>query len=180
LRSTVQTTLRVVAGVVAVAVAARVTVTLPGTTVPQSAQTLAVLLVGAVLGGRGGAASLAAYLVAGGIGVPVFADGASVWAHLVGPTAGYLLGFVVGAWAVGRMGDGGLLRRIGPALGVMMGGHALILALGWARLSLVLGPGPAFRDGVAPFLVGGALKAAVAAGVVLGLGALRRRRTAEP
>lgn len=169
-----------VLGVVAIALAARVTVTLPGTPVPQSAQTLAVLLVGAALGARTGTWSLAAYLALGGFGVPVFADGGAGWEHLVGPTAGYLLGFVVAAWAVGRMGDLGHLRRVGPALGVMVAAHALILALGWGRLSLVLGPAPAFREGVAPFLLGGVLKSAVAALTVVGIAALRKRRAPEP
>lgn len=155
-------------GVVTVAVSARVTATIPGVGVPQSAQTLAVLVVGAVLGARDGSLSLAAYLIVGGIGVPVFAEGGSGWGHLMGPTAGYLLGFVVAAAAAGRMGDLGLLRRFGPALGVMICAHALILALGWARLSMALGPTQAFRQGVAPFILGGVLKSLVAALIVLG------------
>ena len=137
-------------GVVAVAVSARVTATIPGVAVPQSAQTLAVLVVGAVLGARDGSLSVAAYLIVGGMGVPVFSEGGSGWGHLVGPTAGYLLGFVVAAATAGRMADLGLLRRVGPALGVMICAHAVILALGWARLSFTLGPTQAFRQGVTP------------------------------
>lgn len=149
--------------VAGIALAARVSVAIPGTGVPQSAQTLAVLLVGAWLGARDGTLSLTAYLVLGGIGVPVFADGSAGWGHLVGPTAGYLVGFVAAAAVVGRMGDLGLLRRLGPALGVMVGAHGLILALGWARLAVALGPAGAFQEGVAPFLLGGVVKSLVAA-----------------
>ena len=64
-------------GVGIVAVSAQVSATIPGSAVPQSAQTLAVLVVDAFLGARDGALSLTAYLVVGGMGVPVFADGAS-------------------------------------------------------------------------------------------------------
>ena len=163
-------------GVVAVAVSARVTATIPGVGVPQSAQTLAVLVVGALLGARDGSLSLAAYLIVGGIGVPVFAEGGSGWAHLVGPTAGYLLGFVAAAAATGRMADLDRLRRIGPALGVMICAHALILGLGWARLSLTLGPAQAFWQGVTPFILGGILKSVVAALAVVAVARFTRTR----
>ena len=129
-------------GVVVVALSARVTATIPGADVPQSAQTLAVLVVGSLLGARDGALTLTAYLIVGGIGVPVFAGGGSGWAHLVGPTAGYLLGFVAAAAVAGRLADRGLLRRFGPAIAVMICGHALILTLGWLRLAWMLGATP--------------------------------------
>lgn len=154
-------------GVLAVALSSRVTATVPGSSVPQSAQTLVVLLVGALLGARSGAATLVAWLLVGGLGGPVFADGASGWGHLVGPSAGYLLGFVVAAAAVGRLADRGLLDRPGPALGAMLGGHGVILALGWARLAWTLEAVEAFRQGVAPFLAGAVLKSVGAAAVVV-------------
>lgn len=156
-------------GVVALTLSSRVTATVPGSSVPQSAQTLIVLLVGALLGARFGAATVVAWLLVGGLGWPVFAEGASGWEHLVGPTAGYLLGFVVAAAAVGRLADRGLVRRPVPALAAMLGGHGVILALGWARLAGTLGPAAAFGRGVAPFLVGGALKSAAAAVVAVGV-----------
>ena len=111
-RGWLQSLSMVALGVVIVAGSARVTATVPGVGVPQSAQTLAVLVVGAVLGARDGSLSLVAYVLVGGIGIPVFADGGSGWGHLVGPTAGYLLGFVIAAGAAGRTADLGLLRRI--------------------------------------------------------------------
>jgi len=168
------------AGVLAVALSARLAVTIPGSSVPQSAQTLAVLLVGALLGARDGGLTLTAYLVLGGLGLPVFADGASGWAHLVGPTAGYLVGFVAAATAVGWLSGRGLLRRIPGALAVMMGAHAVILLLGWMRLAGTLGAGDAFAAGVAPFVVGGTVKSALAAGLVVGLGMRSGREPVEP
>jgi len=154
-------------GVLAVALSARVSATLPGSTVPQSAQTLAVLVVGGLLGARDGSLALVAYLLVGGAGVPVFADGASGWAHLYGPMAGYLAGFVVAAAGVGLLSDYGLLQRLTGAFGAMLGGHAIILGLGWTRLVWALGPELALRQGVLPFVAGGCLKSFVAAVVVL-------------
>lgn len=159
---------RLAVAVLAIALSARVATTLPGSSVPQSAQTLAVLLVGAFLGARDGSIALVAYLLLGGAGVPVFADGASGWAHLVGPTAGYLLAFALTAGLVGWLADLGRLRGLLPALAAMLGGHALILGLGWIRLALTLGGAEAFQAGVAPFIAGGVAKSALAAAVLIG------------
>ena len=87
--------------VTALAVSARVSVPVPGSPVPQSLQTLAVVLVGAFLGPVRGGVAIGIYLILGAIGLGVFADGASGYDHLVGPTAGYLIGFVVAAVVVG-------------------------------------------------------------------------------
>lgn len=163
-------------GVLAVALSARVSTTLPGSTVPQSAQTLAVLVVGGLLGARDGSLSLLAYLLVGGVGVPVFADGASGWTHLYGPSAGYLAGFVLAAGGVGLLAEYGHLRRLTAALGAMIGGHALILGLGWARLAWALGPEDALRQGILPFVAGGLLKSLVAAAVLF---AVHRGTTAR-
>ena len=156
-----------VVGVVVVALSARMAATIPGIAVPQSAQTLAVLVVGSLLGARDGALTMTAYLIVGGLGVPVFAEGGSGWAHFAGPTAGYLLGFVAAAGGVGGLADRGLLRRFGPALAFMICGHGLILTLGWMRLTWTLGATAAFWQGVAPFVLGGMLKSLFAAGTVV-------------
>lgn len=153
----------------AIAVAARVSAPVPGSEVPQSAQTLAVVLVGALLGSRLGALTLAAYVLVGALGLPVFSDGGAGWAHLVGPTGGYLAGFVMAAWAVGIAADRRLVSRVGPALGVMLSGHVVILGLGWAWLATSRGAAAAFAGGVAPFVTGGIVKSTVAAAVVMGV-----------
>lgn len=92
---------RVAVAVLAVALAAQVSVPVPGSPVPQSLQTLAVVLVGAWLGPRTGAIALTTYMVLGAAGLPVFADGAGGIEHLAGPTLGYLVGFVVAAALMG-------------------------------------------------------------------------------
>ncbi|MFN3337582.1 MAG: biotin transporter BioY, partial [Thermomicrobium sp.] len=88
----------VVAGSLATALAARVSIPLPFTPVPITGQTFAVLLVGAVLGSRRGAASMALYVVQGLAGLPVFAGGKAGLAVLLGPTGGYLVGFIAAAF----------------------------------------------------------------------------------
>ncbi|MEJ2207386.1 MAG: biotin transporter BioY, partial [Gemmatimonadota bacterium] len=149
------------------ALSARVSATLPGSSVPQSAQTLAVLVVGGLFGSRDGTLTVLAYLLAGGAGAPIFADGASGWTHLAGPTAGYLLGFVLAAAGIGLLADHRLLQRPASALGAMVGGHVLILGLGWTRLAWILGPEDALRQGVTPFVAGGCIKSLIAATVVV-------------
>lgn len=154
-------------GVVAIALAARVTATVPGSPVPQSAQTLAVVVVGGVLGLRMATVTLGAYLLVGALGVPVFADGGSGWFHLTGVTAGYLLGFVLAAAGLGWLADTGRLRRVLPCFGAMLGAHALIMGLGWAWLAGSLGTARAFGEGVAPFLAGAGVKSLLGALIVV-------------
>jgi biotin transport system substrate-specific component len=144
-------------------------VDLPGTEVPQTAQTLAVLLAGALLGPLRGSAAVALYLALGAVGLPVLAGGAGGMERLVGPTGGFLAGFLAAAVLVGVARRRGWLLGWFPALGVMVAGHALILALGWARLAFTLGGAGAWDAGVAPFVAGGAVKSAVAVGVVVPL-----------
>lgn len=158
----------IVVAVLAVAVAARFDVPVPGSPVPQSLQTLAVVLAGAALGAGRGAFALLLYVVVGALGLPVFADGASGFSAVTGPTGGYLAGFVAGAAVVGWMAPGAeraaasAFARVAVAA---LGAHLVILACGWARLSLLLGGGEAFAAGVAPFLVGGVAKSLVAGGL---------------
>ncbi len=172
----------VVVAVAAVAVAARIDVAVPGSPVPQSLQTLAVVVVGGALGLRLGTLALVAYLVAGGVGLPVFAGGASGVDSLVGPTAGYLAGFVAAAALMGWAGDGGRLARFGPALAWAALGHLLILLPGWAWLAREIGAGAAWSGGVTPFLWGGAVKAGVGAALLAWtpLGGPRRLRGDGP
>ena len=165
-----------VAAALAVAVSARFDFAIPGSPVPQSAQTLAVLCVGAGLGATSGALALMVYLVGGLLGAPAFAGGASGLEAATGPSAGYLIGFVCAAWIAGLTTDRldqhpefPLLKTLAAWLLTGVLAHALILALGFARLSLLTGTGEAWNSGVAPFLWGGAAKSALAAVLALGL-----------
>lgn len=153
-----------VAGVVLIAVSARVAVPLP--LVPMTLQTLAVLLVGAVYGAGLGATTVLLYLAAGALGLPVFAGAASGLAALQGPTAGFLAGFVAAAALAGRFGGSGAFWRL---LAVMAAGHAVIVLCGflWLAFGAGLGAAKAWRAGVAPFLAGAAVKSLLGAVVLM-------------
>jgi len=158
--------LLVVGGSLCVAGMAQVRIPLPFTPVPITGQTFAVLLVGAVLGARRGAASLVLYLIMGLLGLPFFAGGASGMAYLLGPTGGYLIGFVVAACLVGLMAARGMDRRIPSALLAFLAGEIVIYLCGVSWLSVFLGIRHAIAAGLLPFLLGDAIKL-VAAGLVL-------------
>ena len=110
-------------------------VSLPLPYVPMTLQTLVVLMIGAAYGWRLGAATVIAYLAEGAIGLPVFAGPVGGLAPLVGPTAGYLYGFVLAAFATGWLSQRGWDHQV-VWLFVAMGiGHVLILGTGFAWLA---------------------------------------------
>ena len=150
-------------------VAAKVSVPLPMTPVPGTLQTLAVLLAGAVLGARAGAVSQASYIFMGMAGLPVFALPGSGPLYLLGPTGGYLVGFIAAAFVVGSVikKTGG--REVLPAALAFLLGAATIHTCGLAWLSVVLGdPAAAFRAGVLPFVLFDLAKVVVATGIHAG------------
>lgn len=134
---------------------------IPMIPVPLTLQTLVVFLLGAAYGPRLGAATVATYLIAGAGGLPVFAGGASA-AALVGPTAGYLLGFVVAAALVGRCAAAGWDRTPWKMAGAMLLGNAVIFLCGATWLAQFVGWSQSFALGVVPFIPGDILKIAAA------------------
>ncbi len=146
------------AGVVLTALAARVAVPVPGSPVPFTLQVLAVLLAGVALGPRLGAASMAAYLGAGAVGLPVFAAGGGL-PYLLGPTGGYLLAFPAAAAAAGwgaRERDGLARHALGLAAAVLA-----VHAGGAGWLVASLGLEEALARGSVPFLLLDGVKAAL-------------------
>lgn len=160
----------VVLGAAFVALAAQISVPLPGTPVPMTLQPLAVLLVGGLLGARLGAASMVTYLALGIAGLPVFTPTVPLLgvARLLGPTGGYLLAYPVAAFAVGALLTPG--RRPGvnlpawaQATFAVLVGLVLIHAGGLAQLLILTGNlSGAARLGTLPFLLGDLGKVAVA------------------
>lgn len=155
----------VLGGAVFVGLTAQVVVPLPFTPVPLSLQTFSVLLVGAVLGSRRGAASMALYLLAGVAGVPWFSAHHSGWSF---PSFGYIVGYVAAAWLVGRLAERGADRQVLPTAGLMALGNLVIYAFGVPGLMLATGMplAKALLLGVLPFLIGDAVKIALAAGLL--------------
>jgi biotin transport system substrate-specific component len=157
--------LLVVAGAALTAGAAQVAFTAPWSPVPYTGQTAAVLLVGTVLGLRRGAASMALYVLAGSLGLPVYAEGEQGIARLFGATGGYLLGFILAAAVVGWLAQRGWDRSPRRAAGLMALGNLIIYAVGVPVLVLALGlsVGQAAWSGAAVFLPWDAAKLVVAA-----------------
>jgi biotin transport system substrate-specific component len=132
--------------------------------VPMTLQTLGVVFTGAALGSRRGVLALLLYLVEGGVGLPVFAGGAFGVAYMSGPTAGYLVGFVAAAGAVGWLAERGWDRRLVWTVLAMLVGNLLIYALGVAWLAVFLGDlRAALVQGMLIFAPGDLVKIVVAA-----------------
>lgn len=144
----------ILAGSVAVAIAAQMAVRLPFSPVPVTGQTLAVLLVAALLGSKRGSVAVLAYLLEGLLGLPVFAGGLSGPAILTGPTGGYLIGFVPAAFGVGRLAELGWDRRVVTTALAMALGNALIYGAGLAWLAGFVGRDHVWALGLYPFLPG--------------------------
>ena len=169
--------LMVLGGSAFIAVAAQISV--PMLPVPMTLQTLAILMVGFSFGSRLGAVTLLAYLAEGAMGLPVFANGMNGLAF-AGPTAGFLLGFVAMAYLAGLAAERGVARGF-----VGTGASALVISALLYVPGLIwpaaLAGGLGFEAGwvgqssgfywtwfVAPFLIGDAIKAILAALLVSG------------
>ncbi|AWI28817.1 biotin transporter BioY [Streptomyces tirandamycinicus] len=165
----------VVGGAVLTGVAAQISVAVPGSPVPVTGQTFAALLVGTALGARRGFLSLALYALAGMAGMPWFAEASSGWAM---PSLGYILGMLVAATVVGALARRGADRSVLRTAGAMVLGSAIIYAIGVPYLALATGMTlpQAVAAGLVPFLIGDALKAALAMGVLPAAWKLAGRR----
>ncbi len=151
------------------ALSAQLSVHLPIGPVPITGQTFAVLLVGALMGSVRGGLVVLLYLAEGLSGLPVFAGGGAGPAVLLGPTGGYLLGFVPAAVVVGFLAERGWDRRFSTTLAAMTIGTGAIFLCGRAWLAVLQLPGNLLAIGLLPFLPGAMLKI-VAAALLLPLG----------
>ena len=131
--------------------------------VPITGQTFAVLIIGALLGARRGSMAVLAYLAQGAAGLPVFA-GVSGPAAFLGPTGGYLIGFVPAAYVTGLLAERGWDRRFATTVLAMALGNIIIYAFGLGQLSLLTGLSKTvLTAGLLPFIPGDILKIALAA-----------------
>ncbi|MGC0377276.1 biotin transporter BioY [Streptomyces sp. SAI-229] len=155
----------VLGGAALTGLAAQIAVPVPGSPVPVTGQTFAALLVGTALGARRGFVSLAVYALAGAAGVPWFAEGGSGTAM---PSFGYVLGMLLASVVVGALARRGADRSAWRMAGTMVLGSAVVYAVGVPYLALATGmsASAAIAAGLTPFLVGDALKAALAMGVL--------------
>jgi len=157
----------VVGGSIFIALLAQVAIGFP---VPMTGQTLAVLMAGALLGSRRGALCVLTYIAEGLLGLPVFAQGKAGPAALLGPTGGYLVGFVAAAYIVGTLAERGWDRRAATTVLAMTLGNLAIYACGllWLSSLVYFLDKPLATDGVLavglyPFLAGDLVKIVLAA-----------------
>lgn len=152
------------------ALAAQVAIPLPFTPVPLTLQTFAVLAGAAALGAERAVIAQVLYITLAVAGAPVLAGGASGHEVVVGATGGYLIGFVLASYVVGRMSSKGASTKSGKTALAFLAGSVLIYTLGAPWLAFTTGNTItwAIVNGVVPFLVGDLIKA-VAAGAVLPL-----------
>ncbi len=152
-----------IVGTVLLTVSAKIQV--PFWPVPMTMQTMVVLLIGMAFGARLGAATVALYLLEGAFGLPVFAgtpEKGIGLAYIMGPTGGFLVGFVVAAAVVGWLAERGFGRSLITTLVAMIVGSSLIYLFGVSWLATLIGWDQALALGVTPFLAGAALKIVLA------------------
>ncbi|WP_386172350.1 biotin transporter BioY [Sulfitobacter sp. R86518] len=166
-----------VMGSLVIAISSKIKV--PMWPVDMSLQTLAIFTIAAVFGLKLGLATILLYLAEGALGFPVFQgtpERGIGLAYMVGPTGGYLVGFVVMTAITGWAADQGWWRnpfKIGAA---MLAGEVILLALGAFWLMYLFGVSQGIEYGIGPFIVPDMLKLALAAGIVSILGNTVRKR----
>lgn len=150
--------------------------------IPITGQSFAVLLTGALLGSRLGAAAVIAYLIEGAIGLPFFAGGAAGVVRFFGPTGGYLVAFPAAAFVTGAFAEHGWDKNYPQAVAAMAIGSALIFLGGWAWFSILTHTPAiaAFQIAVLPYLPGDVIKIALAAAVLpTGWALLKRKASGQ-
>jgi biotin transport system substrate-specific component len=169
-RSTALTqALFVMGGVGFISLMAQVAIPVPGSPVPVTGQTLAVLLIGTTYGARLGVTTFATYLLAGIAGAPVFAPSATAANHgidrLLGATGGYLVGMFVASLLLGYLADRKADQKFKTSFPALLLGDATIFFFGltWLHFSLELSWSATFAAGLTPFIFGELLKIAITA-----------------
>ena len=160
------------------AACAQISIPIPGSPVPVTGQTFAVLLTGAALGARRGASGQLLYLAMGLVGLPFYADGAHGASVVWGATGGYLIAFPISAYVCGKLAEQRYDRTPQTALPAFLVGSIIVFAIGvpWLAVSADISLWKALDLGFVPFIPGGILKAALAAGLLPAAWAFANRK----
>ena len=159
-----------------IGLSAQLEMRLPFTPIPITAQTLVVLMSGALLGAHRGVLAILVYLAAGVSGLPVFSGfGASIH-HILGPSGGYLMGFVGGAYIAGTFVERGWGTNFLSRFFLMLLSCSAIYATGLLWLGFFVGFEKALAMGLIPFITGDIIKSALAAFLLGGKGRLLNNR----
>ena len=159
----------VVGGIGFISLLAQISLPVPGSPVPVTGQTLAVLLIGTTYGARLGFITFASYLLAGIAGAPIFAPSTTSPNHgidrLVGATGGYLVGMLVASLLLGYLADRKADQKFRTSFPALILGDLVIFTFGlaWLHASLDLTWAATFKAGFTPFILGEALKIAITA-----------------
>ncbi len=156
----------VITGSLFIAIMSQLSFILPFTPVPITGQTFAVLLLAILYGGTRAGITVSAYLIEGLSGLPVFSKAGFGLVHLLGPTGGYLMGFLVSAYLVGSLADKGWSKSILKTGVAMFLGNVIIYSFGTVWLSAFIGINKAFSAGVLPFIIGDILKIMIISAVL--------------
>lgn len=155
----------IVGGTAFIAVMAQVSLPVPGSPVPVTGQTLAVLLVGTTYGARLGVATFSTYLLAGIAGAPIFAGGTYGIDRVLGATGGYLFGMLLASAVLGFLAERRADQKFSTSFPALLLGNLIIFSFGltWLHFSLDLTWAKTFSMGLTPFILGEALKIAIVA-----------------
>jgi biotin transport system substrate-specific component len=155
----------IVGGTAFIAGMAQVSLPVPGSPVPITGQTLAVLLVGTTYGARLGASTFATYMLAGIAGAPIFAGGAYGINQVLGATGGYLFGMLLASAVLGYLAERRADQKFSTSFPALLFGNLIIFTFGltWLHFSLDLTWAKTFSMGLTPFILGEVLKIAIVA-----------------
>ncbi len=149
----------IVGGSLVIGLCAQIAFWLPFSPVPVTGQTFAVLILASLLGARRGSLSVIAYILEATAGLPFFASGRSGVVVLLGPTGGYLVGFIAASYIIGRLAERGWDRKIWTTLLAMVFGNIAIYICGLIRLSYFVGISKRLLiQGLYPFIFGDIVK----------------------
>ena len=155
----------IVGGTAFIAAMAQLSLPIPGSPVPVTGQTLAVLLVGTTFGARLGVATFSTYLLAGIAGAPIFAGGTYGVDRVLGATGGYLIGMLLASAVLGHLAERRADQKFSTSFPTLLLGNLIIFSFGltWLHFSLDLTWAKTFSMGLTPFILGEALKIAIVA-----------------
>ena len=150
------------AGSLLLALLAHLSIPVPFSPVPITGQTFGILFLGAVLGSRIGTLSVIIYISEGLIGLPVFAGGSMGFLYLLGPTGGYLIGFIPAVYLVGYLSEQGWINSFTSAFLTMTIGTSVIFIFGISWLAVTAGLGTALSIGLYQYIPGAIIKIVLA------------------
>jgi len=138
---------------------------IPMQPVPLTFQSATVLFLGLIFGSRLGTSMVASYLIAGLCGIPVFANASFGLTTLLGPTGGYLIGFLPAVAITGWLAENGFAKNIFSAFAASLAGASMMFLFGYVWLAQFVGWHTAYLVGVKVFLVTESIKLVIAAAV---------------